>query len=301
VLPTGLYLTSVFLLSRHNQAGSDVFDCFLRIPDLPLDIAMAATQPIYIDNRMETSGVNLVTFDSPNFADDVQALLGSETLAKFSPILPQSVILVNDTNRYVWGFSVIYSYPSSLSASGNPQQYRRNSTAGFRTGRIRALAPGDRYLITPIPGVWSRFKADGKTYYSPAMTYELGNSIETYISDHVSSNEEIHLTLDSVIFEDGEIQGPDTIGRLTALNEQLRAENDLIAKLDGATQQDRMAYLQTMVGSTVVGEYGLYLSSLANHFLTLLNQQDLSEFNAVFSRMKQGPFLNNAAVHRRTE
>jgi hypothetical protein len=77
-----------------------------------------AVNSMNMTNPFESEGLTVLTSRSPGFDSELRALLAPDALQKASKFLSKSLILVNNTGRYIWGFTIVYTYPSRIADSG---------------------------------------------------------------------------------------------------------------------------------------------------------------------------------------
>lgn len=252
-----------------------------------------------ISNSLEPIGLQVISSKSPDFQMEIHKLLNKEDIDHLGSSIANSVIIVNNTSRYIWGFSAVYTFPNLISPSGNPRQFRINCAVGFGASRSRMFGPGDRYLITPIPDIWASSKANETGSSNPGFSLSSLSAIDEYNSEHPAQSNEIKLLIDSIIFDDGELVGPDTTNRLTAVNDRIRAQTDLIKSIGGEAEVTQHKYLEGIVAAPVAGEYGLTQNGLAANFLSILDSQGEQGLSDMIELMNKQPFIGNAQVHRR--
>ncbi|HEY3458424.1 MAG TPA: hypothetical protein VGK64_27835 [Bryobacteraceae bacterium] len=57
---------------------------------------------MHINNAVNDEGLTVIDAASPSFMAEVQQFLDAEALEKAASFLPYSLIIVNNTGRYVW-------------------------------------------------------------------------------------------------------------------------------------------------------------------------------------------------------
>lgn len=114
-----------------------------------------------ISNPLEAEGLKVIAFGSPEFRPTLEAMIDGELAARAEPFFQYSVILVNLTGRYIWGFTAIYTYPDKIAPSGNPWRHQINPSPGGVGSRAQYLGPGAKYLLTPVSNFLAEVNADG--------------------------------------------------------------------------------------------------------------------------------------------
>jgi hypothetical protein len=104
-------------------------------------------------NPLATHGISVIEPTSPEFTTEAQKFLAPSVFAKVAAYLSAGAILINNTVQYIWGFTVIYSYPNWYSASGRPHSIWLNPSAGIPSlPKSRMLPPGRELSHHTYPG-----------------------------------------------------------------------------------------------------------------------------------------------------
>lgn len=269
---------------------------------LVLITAMLNAQNKKFINSVEDRHFHMVAADSPIFQTELSSILDVTAVGQVASVLPHSIIATNDTGERIWSFTIVYTYPQEISESGQPRRFIVSQAASIRSSTDQMLAPGDKYFITPVRNCTAMSRPGSKVsrrfQFTPAMSRE----IDAYKERDIDSNRQVEVSVDSVIFEDGEIIGPDIAGRQASVNARIDADRSLFDSL-AALQGDRLRdYLKQTSGRTVItGEYDMYLTSMAAHFLAILDAQGEPALHRFVSLLKSVvPFQNNR-IARRTQ
>lgn len=268
--------------------------------------SIAADKPMNITNALHTSGITVVDISSPSFNDEVQSLLSPKALSKAASFLPYSVIIVNNTGRYIWGFTVVYSYPEWMSASGKPWTHRISpSVNGPVTDRQLMLSPGGAILVTPISGFLAARQTDGTRTLQPPTDDGLDPIIEQFQARLGRSNRNIEVMIDSVVFEDGLLLGPDTQGMVEKINSRIKADSDVGLSLRGLRNKElrsELSHAQMGVrGEHVNGEYSDRVSSRGKIILQLLDQHGEAAALDFVEKLRITKWFTNSDRVRRGE
>jgi hypothetical protein len=232
----------------------------------------AVTQPkptIKITNPVAGEGLRVIDATSPEFLPELNEMLSPQEIAKATPFLWTSVIVVNDSGRYIWGFTVIYTYPDLIAPSGNASRHIKSPSPGGAAARELMLPPGGRYLITPVSGFAGSKDASGRRMLAPNPDVE--KEVAAFQSNHSNAKERIQISLDSVIFEDGTIEGPDEAGTQRKVNDRIRATNDFVASLENLRGDELRAKLSDLSTTVQKDEHSVHLGDLASMFQVALN------------------------------
>ena len=199
-----------------------------------------------LGHALADDGLVVLSFTSPEFLHEVQGLLDSEiyTEATKSTFLPYSLVIINHTGNYIWGFTVIYTYPDQLSPSGRPITHQIFPSAKSNI-RNDMLAPGGKYLITPLSGFISSRRPDGRRSAVPDMNYK--DIINKWDQTNLERGAlRIKASIDCVICEDGMLIGPDTAEKLSIVNNKIVALRQLAHQLEGITHGKMANRLKTL-------------------------------------------------------
>ena len=248
-----------------------------------------------LNNPLRNAGFTAIDAASPDFMKEVQKLLEPDLVAQAQSILPYSIVLKNDTGEYVWGFSVLYTFPDSLAPSGNARKRAISPSGGGPADRSRMLAPGASFLITPISGfLASSGDAAGNRRVVPANR---GESLKTMIQQFISNdgNGRVEASVEAVIFEDGTLIGPDGAKMVNRVNSKINGNKDLIdiltnlrgeelaAKLSEISKKGLEEHLDPVARSSltdieaVASSYYLTARTSAAHLLNILQSQGESD------------------------
>jgi hypothetical protein len=99
------------------------------------------------------------------------------------------------------------------------------------------IAPGDVLLITPLPGYSAVFRPPATRINEPYIYPELEESVPLYLSEEGCS--ELEATIDSVIFDDGTLVGPDSANRVESVNNKFYSDQEILASV-GTTRGDEL-------------------------------------------------------------
>ena len=229
-------------------------------------------KPIAVLNTPDDEGLRILTVSSPDFQSHVQTLLTPEAIARATSFLPFSIVIMNDSGKYIWSFTVIYTYRNRISPAGTPWKFVVTPTASS-ADRARLLAPGARYLITPISDFIASCDTTGSRTIEPYLDEGMDRMIDLFNTQ--DSREVIDISIDSVIYEDGTLVGPDALGRLEKLNDQLRADADFFSSIDGLQGDALKARLSSWIQqeSTPTDTYGRQQLLRARTLLRYFNEK----------------------------
>lgn len=267
---------------------------------LSCDKSFAANRQMKIVNPLRDNGLVVLDASSPDFIAEVQKLLSQEAVAKASSFLSQSLVIINNTDQFIWGFTTVYRYPDWISPAGTPWKHRISPSGGGPADRSRMLAPGARFLITPVSDFLASSDANGNAVVQPYLDEGMDRMIAQFKTQHPNSNERIEVTIDSVIFEDGFLAGPDSEEMMKKVNDRIRAEKDLTASLHALKGEDFRAKLLFHAHKDMGNEYSGRLSNVAQSLLTVLNEYGEEKAQQILQQMEiKKWFLNSENVRKK--
>jgi hypothetical protein len=179
-------------------------------------------------------GVRLIAPDSPEFSALLRELLTADAIAAVQPLLPYSVIVKNEGQKSVVAIEMIWSHENQrgMVVSKSFRQYTLFTTDPAR------IQPGDARVCTPVLGlnlalVAKRFNMISKA--DPQQQREYAELFPT-LSD-------ITVSLDCVVFDDGQIIGPDTAMTMSFMNGTLRASREALSAMQGSSPEEFKQFL----------------------------------------------------------
>lgn len=204
-----------------------------------------------ISNPLESEGLKIIAFDSPEFRPALATMVDPDLIAKAEPFLQYSVILINRTERYIWGFTAVYKYPDKIAPSGNPWRLQINPSPGGVGTRARYLAPGAKYLLTPVSNFFAEVDADGRRGLAPSWYEGIEQVIQSQTGMGDPLRKRVELSIDSLIYEDGTLVGPDQADRTDEINRRIARQKrfaDSFAGLKGDAFRAKLAEYSSGAG-----------------------------------------------------
>ena len=180
------------------------------------------------------SGLALYPASSPEFEQILAARVDGESRTAIEAILPYSVILVNRSSSPL----VAVVVRSDLTdATGRTT----SSDMMVSTMNMNSLIPvGAQILMTPVSGLNTVLRPDRPMSLSPGD--DLRRMVERR-GGRFQSQSRVKISLDSVVYSDGSVLGPDTINNLARMNAWIEAERALINEVLRADSSTRSALL----------------------------------------------------------
>jgi hypothetical protein len=205
------------------------------------------------------SGVSVIGSMDAQFRPAIAELIPSADLVTYEPILPYSVVIKNNTQRPIMGVCVRFDIVDS---TGHHTAMVQQS--GYL--RAKALIPPTGEVFVAIEGGYSLTAARSQLRMGLAHPLEFYNNARN-----------INITLDSVLFTDGTLLGPDrqnTFARYTAQTQadKTLAEGVLTSQAGGL--QALQQYLDSKATLLPVGDdfYAREISALARSWRALLTK-----------------------------
>jgi hypothetical protein len=282
-------------LSYRALLGRAVVCCLLLAMQIP---SHAQSDNMPIKNPLQGEGISVIDSTSPGFASEVAKFLDPPALAKASSFLPYSLIVVNNTGRYIWSFTVIYTLPNRISPAGTPWQYRISPTAAGPPHRRLMLAPGGSYLVTPVNDFVASRGPDGRSTFQPYLDEGLERIIEIF--EVQDSKERMEASIDSIIYEDGTLAGPDSAQRMDKVNIQIRVQKDL-SSISGLRGDELRKELLLYSGLATADEYSRYKSRVAKSSVGLLDEGKEAMTVEVLDKFQRPWFVNADTARRRQQ
>lgn len=215
-----------------------------------------------IDQSEPIAGVTVIRYGDPEFPAALEKLTAGADLGAAAALLPYSVILRNDGPRKL--LAVLRRYEVTRS-DGTRQLITRRTEA--LASPSDALAVGAFILLSPMGGLGTA--STNKVLLGSGM---MGAEVQRWVPQ-LQSAQKIVFSVDSVVFEDGEIAGPDKSQYGREIEEVQRARRDLKASMPPEAG-DLRAWLQSQIKSDVAGRatrnpdfYNLELGALAQSLL----------------------------------
>ncbi len=168
------------------------------------------------------SGVRLLVPASQDFQNQLRALTAGITHELLDQVLPYCVIVQNSGTKAIAAIRVVHDLKND---QGQPisHQFRLSTVAA---DPIRMMMPGQSRLIGPVPLI---VEAVNRSRLAEVFSDDIQarHEVELRLAKY-RSQQEIHISLDSIVFENGELIGPDKVNSLAVLNGWLRATKDLV-------------------------------------------------------------------------
>lgn len=164
------------------------------------------------------SGITLIGASDPAYLPAVRALIGDSALPPYEPMLPFSVLVRNDTARPLIGVCVIFDV---IQFNGKKDGSMAMCPDNIPPGNSKPLlAPGAQLLASAVPSYTYI-----KPRQNPPSPLPAGRLAE------YTGAKSIVISLDSVVFADGTMAGPDTRNNFVNYSAKLAADRDFAAAI----------------------------------------------------------------------
>ena len=155
-------------------------------------------------------------------------------------------------------------------------------------------------MITPVSDFLASTDASGNAIVQPYPDEGMDRMIAQFKAQHPNPGERVELTVDSIIFENGLLAGPDTEGMLQKVNERVRAEKDLSASLQDLKGDSFRAKLLFHAHKEMGNEYSGRISSAAHSLLAVMSENGEDAAQQIVQQMQTRKwFVNNENVRRK--
>jgi hypothetical protein len=261
----------------------------------------ASAQEVTMTNAVEAYNIHAYLGNSSKLSSQSSPILEQLSESDLSTILPHAVLLENGSTRKIWSITVIYTFPGEISASGQAKRHIVSRTAPLHATADTLFLPGDQLLVTPLRGFSIMSRPNKPVTHIQNVPLQIALEAEDYKRDYIDTGKKIEVKVDSVVFDDGEIIGPDTAGYMETLNNRLDADQELLDGASALRGQPLKDFLQTASTRHVVTDRDIYFTSLAGNLLALLNADGEEAFLKTVSNIRtNNPYQGNR-VNRRTQ
>jgi hypothetical protein len=242
-----------------------------------------SSPPLEISNPLQDRGFSVVSFSDPSFRTEVSQLLTPAALYKAKEFLPKSAVIINSTGQYIWGFTVIYTYPDRIAPAGTPWRHIISPKSRV-ADRSRMFAPGARYLITPVSDFLASRDASGKKSLQPFLDEGLDRIIDLFKRDQLTDR--LQLSVDAVIFETGVTIGPDSAGMREQINLESQAQHELVESLKGLTGDELRNEILIYKSLDATSTYNRFRKNQAEFLLRVLDMRGEAELETAVENLR---------------
>ena len=196
--------------------------------------SMAFGAPNLRYSNLDQTGVRLVTPDSIAFLPLLHSRVNESAMAPLHSLLPYTVIVKNESQRAVAAITLIWSYKNK---QGRPIT---NTTVHFTLAadHRQMLRVGDMWILTPVHAVNQAVQTGRFSMIAMADP----RLQQTLLTDF-AAQADIGISLDCLVFEDGELIGPDRALTAAYLNGKLRARKEIDEAVRNLSSDGLRAFL----------------------------------------------------------
>ncbi len=143
--------------------------------------------------------------------------------------------------------------------------------------------------------------ASGKRRLQPFLDEGMDRIIHLFESEYL--NNRLEASVDSIIFEDGTLAGPDTAGKMDSINSRIRADSDLLDALAGLRGDEFRKALLLHSGSALASpdEYSQHKMGTAQNIIDSLDRDGEAVTLEKLEDLRRGRWFGKAGVVRRRE
>jgi hypothetical protein len=211
-----------------------------KLADADLQIgSMMSAKPHVSYVGLPGSGIHLLPATSPEFIAALKSAADPESIFSIQSILPYSVMVKNFTEERLLMVTVRL-YLTEPSGKRVWHDVTHGTRKNYPTDMI---APGSLVLITPEGGLNTVLSGSNSMHIPEKKMLSLSL---TQLLDQYSRQSEVDITLDSVVFEDGGVIGPDKSGNMQAVNAWIAAEENVITEVLSRHGEEVNAFLASV-------------------------------------------------------
>jgi hypothetical protein len=176
------------------------------------------------------SGIVVHESGSPEFVEALARLFDPGDIEKLRPILAFCLFIRNCTGRYLAGLTVVYEVPEVIMVTGKPYRITISMSSHLRNRQLMG-EPGGLAFMSPVSATRATLNADGARGLEPALGETAGRMIQRFMDEYAMRR--MNVSVDSIIDEDGLLEGPDEIDLFDKVNAKLKAYWDLTGGVAG--------------------------------------------------------------------
>lgn len=193
-------------------------------------IVPCKAQTMKVTNALVGRGIVVYESGTPEFAAALSRLFDPGDVELLRPLLPFCLFVKNNTGGYLAALTVVYEVPEIVMPTGKPYRHTVSMRSDLRE-RSRMGEPGKLSFITPVTSLQGTLRADGTRGLEPSLGTMATHLIQSFLDEY--GRRQISVSVDSIIDEDGILDGPDEAGLLDRINAKLRAQWDILRGIAG--------------------------------------------------------------------
>ena len=258
-----------------------------------------------IDPVFATHGIQVFPYSSDQFQGMLVGLVGPDNAAACAPLLPYTLILKNGSPTSIAIVVVRYPRVNTLGATIHGMVISRLVDTAL------PLASGEGLILTPestLNQALNQLKSPHKFPLSPreAISQASGNIQNTWSGERFPSGQ---VSLDSVVFADGGVVGPDRMGIVALEQGRLVIENEVMARMQdvSVTDNELVQWLTDLANApppdvqstvTAAGQIELYRKGFAKAMLSRLKFANRADVPVPFKAAQRQRIPPTTALHR---
>jgi hypothetical protein len=202
---------------------------------------MSASPTVNLQN-FAGSQIELISGSSQQFTQLLIDFAGVNTVSVLKPLLPFSVIVKNNTGSTLESITLLFTLKD------------QGGGVVVDTGQYKVIGsgvrPGEMVLMTPMSGLSKHMlHLEGQTSPKLENTDLLASEVASKAKRYLQ-RAEVTISLDSVIFQDNTINGPDLAEKHSEMNSERRILREIAGELLNRAPEEQSKYLTTIVNDS---------------------------------------------------
>jgi hypothetical protein len=213
--------------------------------------------PVQVDDK-PNARIEIVPIDNSH-RTDLPELVGALDLELNFP--PGSFILLNHTTTPITGIHVRWTY----AAAKDELKQRGIVSDSYALAQLDAIVEAKGLSLITTRGCMRQALFSNRDYFPPVQNAQFGGGPDAISTN---SNASIHVNLDSVIFQDGGILGPDKFQHYIQIQARYNAVREFLADVASAREagEDLQSFLIRIRKEPKPRHYHWYASLIRNSF-----------------------------------
>jgi hypothetical protein len=274
---------------------------------------LPAAENMYIQQPTSPQ-IGLLPGDSPEGLSLVEQVAGAVNQRLWIRQRAFSIVLVNHTERTIVGYAVQWKF-TMPDGTTQTHQYHYGQPDALLDGGKTKILPGHRFhskMIGPssMQIVYPLAHISQPIQLAQPLTEAAENELE-HFEDLARSASQVTFSLDSVLFEDGNMLGPDSTHFLEAYTAALSGEQKAVRYIVDSAQQgvsgdeitSRVTALQeeasrNLASATLTDAQRVFNTALMSYAKEFLSVQSLSGFDAAVRVAEEHAYRSMPTVTR---
>lgn len=187
--------------------------------------------------------VSLITPGSAEFERELSAIADANSKEALAPLLPYCLFVRNNSSQPIYSVTLVYRSRDLAGAESIISNGLRMSVRP----RPRFLLPGEAAFLAPMAGLSRIAKPANRTFQSSQVFQVERDRVVQGFAAKVA----VSIALDSVVFSDGTLAGPDAAHRFDTYRGLSDAEQSVLAIVKSASQADVFSQLSSLASAAV--------------------------------------------------